>query len=328
MTKIHKVLFVQSGGQDGKVKPLVENQGKSLEQIGVDVSYFSISSGIVNYVRAIFKLHLKAKEERYDLIHAHFGLCGVVSLLSFPKIPIIVSFMGDDILGSIKNGKYTFFSRVVSFINKFLGRFCYSYIIVKSAEMQNRLFSRTPSSVLPNGVDLNSFDYIDKVVARRKLKWDNNKNYIIFCSDPKRPEKNYDLAVKACKLCRRKKIILVPVFNVPNSEMKCFYSAADCLVLPSLHEGSPNVIKESMACNCPIVATDVGDVSWIIKDVEGCFISSFYVEEFSIKLNQAINFAEKNNRTKGRKKIIDLGLASADIANQLVKLYSELIKVS
>ena len=323
-----KVLFVQSGGRIGKVKPLVENQGFSLTQIGVDVSYLPVSSGILNYISAIFNLRLRVKNEHFDIVHAHFGLCGIVGLLSFVNTPLVVSFMGDDILGSIRKGKYSFKSKILSLINIFLGKYCYDAVIVKSIKMREKLLVGTSSTVIPNGVDLDNFRYYEKKIAKTRLGWSSDKNYIIFCSDPSRPEKNFELAVKASDLCQSNKIVLVPVYNVPNTEMKYYYSAADCMVLPSFHEGSPNVIKEAMACCCPIVATDVGDVKWLSQGVDGCNISSFQTEDFSNKIVQAIDFAKRSDRTKGRNRILDLGLDSKSVAIQIVELYSKLIKVT
>ena len=49
-------------------------------------------------------------------------------------------------------------------------------------------------------------------------------------------------------------------------------SAADALVLTSMHEGSPNVVKEALACNLPVVAVDVGDVRHRIGAVAGCVL--------------------------------------------------------
>jgi teichuronic acid biosynthesis glycosyltransferase TuaC len=86
-----------------------------------------------------------------------------------------------------------------------------------------------------------------------------------------------------------------------------------------LHEGSPNVIKEAMACNCPIVSTDVGDVKEVIGETEGCFISSFEAKDIATKLQLAINFG----RTKGRQNISKL--ESHKIAKEIEKIYQQTV---
>lgn len=100
-------------------------------------------------------------------------------------------------------------------------------------------------------------------------------------------------------------------------------NAADVLLLTSRYEGSPNVIKEAMACNCPIVATDVGDIRWIIGDTEGCYLTSFDPGDVASKLQLALKFGR---RTRGRERLIELGLDSVSVAKRIVQLYQDVIE--
>lgn len=52
------------------------------------------------------------------------------------------------------------------------------------------------------------------------------------------------------------------VGNQPHVEE--YYRACDLTVLPSLHEGMPNVVLESLASGVPVVATDVADNAMLI----------------------------------------------------------------
>ena len=97
-------------------------------------------------------------------------------------------------------------------------------------------------------------------------------------------------------------------------------NAADLLLLTSLWEGSPNIVKEAMACNCPIVTTDVGDVRTVFGNIEGCFISNFDSDDVANKIERAILFGL---RTEGRKKIIDNELDSGSIAKKIIDLYQK-----
>ena len=95
--------------------------------------------------------------------------------------------------------------------------------------------------------------------------------------------------------------------------------------MTSFSEGSPNVIKEAMACNCPIVSTDVGDVREVFGETEGCYIScpdSFKVAE---EIKKALEFANTKRRTNGRQRIIDLGLDSESVAGRIVEVYKNVL---
>ena len=78
------------------------------------------------------------------------------------------------------------------------------------------------------------------------------------------------------------------------------------MILTSFSEGSPQIIKESMACNCPIVSTDVGDVRDVIGETEGCYICSYDPKDVADKIKLALTYSEEKGRTNGRKRIIEL----------------------
>lgn len=102
--------------------------------------------------------------------------------------------------------------------------------------------------------------------------------------------------------------------------MPYFYNAADCLLMTSLMEGSLNVIKEALACNCPIVSTDVGDVRAFIANVSGCYLTSFDKHDIAAKLNEALSF---NQRTKDSEAIKHLD--SECIAEKLITIYKKVL---
>src|SRR4030042_4531165 len=102
-----------------------------------------------------------------------------------------------------------------------------------------------------------------------------------------------------------------------------YLNAADVLLLTSFHEGSPNVIKEAMACNCPVVSTDVGDVRWVVGNTSGYYISSFDPGELAEKIKLAIVFREKHRQTNGRDRISELGLDSETVAKKIIDVYKK-----
>jgi glycosyltransferase involved in cell wall biosynthesis len=91
-------------------------------------------------------------------------------------------------------------------------------------------------------------------------------------------------------------------------------------------EGSPNVVKEAMACNCPVVATDVGDVGWLFEDEPGYFLTEFEAGDLAQKIRMALSFAEQKGRTRGRERIRKLGLDSQSVARRIVSVYKRVLK--
>jgi glycosyltransferase involved in cell wall biosynthesis len=229
--------------------------------------------------------------------------------------------MGDDLIGENRvNGSYTLFGNLLVFINKWFAKKKYKTIIVKSTQMQ-KLIANSNCIVLPNGVDFERFYPVDKHEAKKKLGVRAQENIILFVSDPNRPEKNFKLAEKAHALLNDSSCKLQVVNRVSPESLNLYYNVADVCLLTSFHEGSPNVIKEAMACNCPIVSTEVGDVKEVIGSTKGCYITPFEPKEVAEKLKTALSFGK---RTNGRQNIQHFECSV--IAEKLINLYKRCIK--
>ncbi|MCF8261091.1 MAG: glycosyltransferase family 4 protein [Melioribacteraceae bacterium] len=312
-----KILFVCSGNNKFGISPIVNNQAESLKKNGVDLDIHAIKGkGFTGYLKSVSGIRHKLKSNDYDLIHAHYSLSAIAVTISFPRKPIVVSLMGSD-------SKMSFFWLTII-------RFCYVFkiwgrVVVKSSEMQKSL--KLPKTIqLPNGVDLEKFDVVQKEVAKKNLGLSPDKNYILFLSNPSRYEKNYQLAEDAVSLIKKNSAELITVFNKEHSQVRNYLYAVDLLLLTSLWEGSPNAVKEAMCCNLPVVATDVGDVKWLFGDMPGYYLSSFRPEDMCELIDAALIFAKKNGRTEGRTRILELGLDSQSIATRLINLYKEVLK--
>ncbi len=307
-----KILFVFSGNSIYfDISPFIQAQAESLRKLGHTIDYYPIKGkGIKGYISNIPQLKHYVKKCNYDIIHPHYSFCGVISSLSIKK-RVVCSLMGSDVKQS----------GLWKLLIRYFIKYKWRKTIVKSLEMKKEL-GIDKVVVIPNGVDLEIFKPLDKNECRKKLGWRQDSKTILFASNPKRPEKNFSLAQKAIAALHIEDIELKVVYNVPHNEMPLYLNAYDLLLSTSLWEGSPNVIKEGMACNCPIVTTNVGDVKWLLEGVEGCFITTNDPKDVADKIKKALNFKGK---TKGRDKLISLGLDSEHIAKKIIKVYEEVI---
>ena len=290
------------------------------------MDYFSINKqGLFGYLSESLKLRKYLKRCSYDILHAHYGLSALAAWMARRKDKLVVSFMGDDIVGTNKSdGSVTALSKAMARFNIFMAGHFYDHVIVKSEEMRKWL-RLSNVSLIPNGVALDEFKTVSKTDARYRLGLRPNDKIVIFVSNPSRAEKNIILAQMAVAQLDDREVRLVAVYDQPRDRLPMYYSAADVLILTSFHEGSPNVIKEAMACNCPIVSTDVGDVKWVLGDTEGCFMTSFDAEDVAAKIHLAVEFSRNKTRTEGRKRILELGLDSESIAKKIIDVYKKVI---
>lgn len=305
-----KVLFISRGNSKGEISPIIQNQGLSLIDKGLDISYFTINGkGVKGYFKSLKQLfHLRNK---YDIFHAHYSFTAIVSSLSLCK-PLVVSLMGSE-------AHSTF---IVKYVIKFFSKYVWTETIVKSQAM-SCLLKLSQISIIPNGVNLNRFKQVESHIAKDILGWNKNKKHILFASDPARYEKNYPLAEAAVKLIDLVDIEIHFIKNIPNENLYLYFSACDVLLLTSLWEGSPNVIKEGMACNALIVSTDVGDVKELFGNTKGLQVVNYSPQNIA----KAIDFAiSTGGSSEGRARIVNLGMSSEDIANRIISVYNKVLK--
>ena len=304
-----KILFVGSGNH-GKISPIIKSQGDSLVSENVVVDYFLIKGkGIMGYLKQIKPLKNYIRNNTFDVIHAHYSLSAFVASLSGAR-PLVVSLMGSDVKAS------SLYKMIIRMFASFFG---WREIVVKSRDMYEDLNIKR-AKIIPNGVDMNMFKPLDKNESRQRLGWDSKKINILFPANPSRIEKDFSLAKNAVGLLNVD--MAMHVFGQVDHRMTpMYFNAADVVFLTSKWEGSPNVIKEAMACGCPIVSVDVGDVRERMEGVEGCYVSNTRnPEELADLLKKALAF---DGKTTGREKIIADGLDNRQVAHKLIAIYEK-----
>lgn len=273
----------------------VYSQAQSLRALGVelDVVYVPGYLDRREYVRAIGALRRKLKSQRYELVHAHYGYCGVVGRMQ-ARVPLVLSYCGDDLLGTPSSDGCLQYSRSSLLLASAFATLAYAAdaTITKSEEMAIRLPQRRRERnyVIPNGVDLDMFQRGDREQARRELGWVAEPPNILFVGNPELPRKNLTLARDVCtELERRGRPVQLRIgWDIPPEAIPVWMSAADVLLFPSLSEGSPNTVKEAMACELPIVSTPVGDVPTRLAGVKGTFVVEPDAREMASALMQAL----------------------------------------
>lgn len=300
-----KILIVCSRNS-GKIAPFIKEQGDALSQLGVKIAYFPIEGkGLCGYLKNRKRLLSKINEFMPDLIHAHYGLSGLLANLQ-RKIPVITTYHGSD----INNTKILPLSRlnmILSVHNIFVSE-------------KNRLKSNQTrnQSLIPCGVDINLFKSRDKAKARKIFDLNEDKKYILFAGAFANSVKNSALAKSAVSLINN--VCLIELQGYSREEVALLINAVDVVLLTSFTEGSPQIIKEAMACNCPIVSAPVGDIENVISGTAGCFISTYEPTNIANKLKQALEYEK---RTDGRERILALGLDRETVARQILSVYKQ-----
>ena len=304
-----KVLFVYRGFGNKLTNSVVDAQAKSLINNGVDLSFFPINGGgLKGYINTYYQLKEFLDENKFDIVHGHYSYSAIIAALAF-KGKTICSLMGSDVFQE---------NICIRLLTQYFVKFIWRRTIVKSQIMKKKV---KHALIIPNGVDFNKFKPIDMETACSATNFDKNKFNIIFVAeDINSKEKNYKLAKQAVDMLNDPHIELHLVSGVKQNDLIYYYNAADLYLMTSISEGSPNVIKEAMACNCPVVSTDVGDVRDILKNTQGCYITSFDPRDVAQKIKLVMEFG---SRTDGRDAISHLD--SNSIAKKIIKEYEEIL---
>lgn len=298
-------------------------QVKSLRALGIQVDVLEIKGmPKVKYLQALPALWTLAPFA--DLIHAHYGFCGWLARSQLSK-PVVVSFMGDDLLGTPDSeGRPGPLSKLLVQINRWLAR-TVDVVIVKSAEMAE-VVAPVKSHIVPNGVDLQAFRPMDTQEARSVLGWPEGKQYILFPGNPDTKRKGFPLAqavVSKASMNVNEPLELIPLKRVASDRVPLYMSACDAMLMTSLMEGSPNVVKEAMACELPVISVPVGDVPELLDGVVGYTICPRDAEALAGAL---VNTLLNKPHTEGRMRLKHKGLDLESVARRLINIYQDVLR--
>jgi teichuronic acid biosynthesis glycosyltransferase TuaC len=304
----------------------IESHVRAVVERGVSVRVRFVNARRTRwaYARSALRIVLLNFEpRRYDLLHAQSGYAGALALLQI-RIPVLISFMGscDLLRESGHDGRVALKSRVAAAVSRQLARFS-DRTITMTSEMERALPAsvRPRNWVLPHGVDRSLFRPIPRAVARARLGWGSDERVVLFVGHTE--NKRFDLALEAVHIARseRPDLQLKRLAHGPQRDVPVWMNAADVLIVTSNVEGSPNMVKEAMACGLPIVSVDVGDVHQVIAGTRNCHITERDPRMLAVALLEVFNAAPE--RSDGRPRSEHLALPV--IAERLVSIYRETI---
>jgi len=305
-------------------------RGLKKSGVSVDVLHFNRPENGVKVYRNIGRrIRNRTRQHQYDLLHVLYG--GIMArrvVQEARSLPVVVSFCGSDLLGE---GRGNLLRRLMGNMGVRASRQavrCADAVIVKSENLRQALPHSTEHSrirIIPNGVDLARFRPIDPPMCRRKLGWSRRLFHVLHSSNNGHPVKRPELARAAMEVLRMTGIDgeLHYLHKVPHEEVPFWLNAADVVLMTSAHEGSPNIVKEALACNRPVVSVDVGDVRERIENIRGCFLSDPQPRALADRLRD-VHFGLRT--VAGRQVVSKLSIEAT--SQRIVECYREVIERS
>jgi teichuronic acid biosynthesis glycosyltransferase TuaC len=255
----------------------VRDQVEALSRLGAEVEVFAFQPGSpAAYVAAARQL--RRSQERYDIVHAHFGLTAWPALAARARRRV-VTLHGTD----VTNPRSRAITRAA------LPR--YDLVAAVSEELRDRV--PRAAAVLPCGVATERFRSLGRAHAREQLGLDPDGPYVLFPADPHRPEKRYDRAVSIAG-----DTPLLALRGVEPSEVPLWVNAANAVVVPSEREGFGLAVLEALACDVPVLATPVGIAPAALEGIEGTYCGAFEPDAWRAAL--AAHLGSADPRVQGR----------------------------
>lgn len=334
-----KNILIVSNQILGKFKPnlspFVLDQVKSIKELGNKVLLIDCNPKNRPFIFALISFIRNLKntlgQEKPDIVHIQSGgAWGLFTAILAYKYHKIITFHGSDLLFSHKiffNHKwlnsslpYYFKNMLIRFFSN-LSILLVDCLILVNKQQARKMFFNKKYYILPCGVNMKLFKSMDKSHAKKKLNLDFNKYYVLFIN-PKRLVKNVKLARVVIEKAKEThtNIELLYAENIPNNKMPIFYNASSLLLITSLSEGSPVMVKESLACNTPIVSVDVGDIHTTLENVENCYVGPSDEDWLVEKVVRIINSNKRVNLREYAKKY-----SLKNVATDILEIYDKVL---
>lgn len=335
-------LLIIASDKGGHFVPFIEEQIAALEACGVLIIRYGVTGkGIVGYLRELPALRRLICAERPDIIHAHYGLCGLLANLQ-RRVPVVTTYHGSDInKPSIR--RFSKIAMRLSAHNIFVSARSVA-IAFRLSPLASRLKKR--STLLPCGVNIPKpwselqTQWVGQLTLNQWVqeKLQSDTINVLFAGAFDNAVKDPELAFATIQASNtaigngkwamesnsqspiaNRPIKLIELKGYNRNQVNALMYNCDTLLMTSKTEGSPQVIKEAMACGCPIVSVDVGDVAERTSGVEGCYVvHTRKPKDIAEALQQAIAFEGKTN---GRDRILEMDLSNEQVVQRLIAIY-------
>lgn len=319
-----KILIVASYNKN-RYAPFIVEQAEALRQAGCEIDWFGVQGkGFAGYFKTIPLLRAKIHGFKPDIIHAHYGLSCLLANLATRRVPVVSTYHGSDInVASVR-----LFSKIAMWLS------AWNIFVSKRNMALAGAVECKKSSLIPCGINLPMpwSELQDQKAEQLTLnQWvetvlPKGKKHVLFAGA-------FDNAVKDPELAKQVmnelanigvKADLIELKGYTRDQVNALMYNCDAFLMTSKTEGSPQVIKEAMACGCPIVSVDVGDVKERTERLDGCYVvKSREPKEIVDAMEQALIF---DGRTKGCEKILESELSNEQIAKRIINIFNEILK--
>ncbi len=322
-------MVVSGSLKDGvpETNTFVTSQAESLRASGWEVILGVVDdrTSFRGIARNIRRLREEIARTQARLVHAQYGsVTAAVARRIQGSLPLVISFCGDDLLGTPKPGAlWRMREKAAHWISLWAARGA-SAIVVKSSNLQAALPAslRGKETILPNGVNIDWFKPLDRAECRAKLSWSQEARIVLFNASHSEDayRKNPVLARATMDIVSGvvPDVVMHTISKASSQEVRLAMNAADCLLVTSLHEGSPNIVKEAMACNLPVVSVPCGDVTERLRlTFPGC-VRPYDAGSLAEAVTDVLTSAQRSN---GREQLIAQGLTTSRVAERLTEIY-------